>query len=205
MSGAVLAGGERHSALHRAGDGRADERGGVSRKDHKEEAPGARAGAARLLVCDGRMERGRERDGGGRAVRTGRGLPLRALLHLRAVRPAALYAVHRGVLDVRVRRARLALPARRGRDAHGVRGRENGPRRAGADRHFDGAAVSAVYERPCQGRERQGEHSGESGAGGRVVRGHSRLRRAGELDGIFRAGVHPRLRVCIEVNEDGKE
>lgn len=47
-------------------------------------------------------------------VRTGRGLPLRALLHLRAVRPAALYAVHRGVLDVRVRRARLALPARRG-------------------------------------------------------------------------------------------
>ena len=140
-----------------------------------------------------------------RAVRTGRGLPLRALLHLRAVRPAALYAVHRGVLDVRVRRARLTLPARRGRDAHGVRGRENDPRRAGADRHFDGAAVSAVYERPCQGRERQGEHFGESGAGGRVVRGHPRLRRAGELDGIFRAGVHPRLRVCIEVNEDGKE
>lgn len=102
-------------------------------------------------------------------------------------------------------RARLTLPARRGRDARGVRGRENDPRRAGADRHFDGAAVSAVYERPCQGRERQGEHSGESGAGGRVVRGHPRLRRAGELDGIFRAGVHPRLRVCIEVNEDGKE
>ena len=79
-----------------------------------------------------------------------------------------------------------------------------GPRRAGADRHFDGAAVSAVYERPCQGRERQGEHSGESGAGGRVVRGHSRLRRAGELDGIFRAGVHPRLRVCIEVKGYGE-
>lgn len=44
----MLAGGERHSALHRAGDGRADERGGVSRKDHKEEAPGARAA---LLGC----------------------------------------------------------------------------------------------------------------------------------------------------------
>ena len=28
---------------------------------------------------------------------------------------------------------------------------------------------------------------------------------AGELDGISGAGVHPRLRVCIEVNEDGKE
>lgn len=32
----------------------------------------------------------------------------------------------------------------------------------------------------------------------------SRLRRAGELDGIFRAGVHPRLRVCIEVKGYGE-
>ena len=38
----------------------------------------------------------------------------------------------------------------------------------------------------------------------RVVRGHSRLRRADELDGIFRAGVHPRLRVCIEVKGYGE-
>ena len=118
----------------------------LARADHKAQARGARAGSARLRVRQRDRRRRTDRLTRRDSARRRRGLLLRDVYHLRALRSAALRQLYHDVLDVRFRGDRVTVfPQARGAAAC-VRKLTRCARDAGACRRIDGAALYLLHE-----------------------------------------------------------
>ena len=126
------------------------------RADHEAQARGARAGSARLRVRQRDRRRRTDRLTRRDSARRRRGLLLRDVYHLRALRSAALRQLYHDVLDVHVRGDRVTVfPQARGAAAC-VRKLTRCARDAGACRRIDGAALYLLYQGARGRGERQG-------------------------------------------------